>query len=320
MDPLEDVLALLETRSQLSTALAAGGRWAVRFAPPSGVKFNAVRRGRCRLEVDGLPEPIELAAGDCYLLTRPLRFTLSSDPEATAVDAGPVFARATGGVARVGTGDDVYLIGGRFSFGERAQELLLDGLPPVVHVPAGTEQADAVEWALTAIEQELHHRPPASALVAEHLAVIMLIHVLRLHLARQPQAVSGWLSGLADPVVATALTSMHQDPVRSWTVAELAQASAVSRSTLAARFKETVGQGPLEYLTRWRIELASRQLRASTDTVALIAHSVGYGSESALSVAFKRVTGMSPGAYRKQAGAFSNPGAVLVGADGAGAD
>ncbi len=77
----------------------------------------------------------------------------------------------------------------------------------------------------------------------------------------------------------------------------------MSRSTLAARFKETVGQGPLEYLTRWRIELASRQLRESTDTVALIARAVGYGSESALSVAFKRVTGMSPGAYRKQVGA-----------------
>ncbi|MFG3061893.1 cupin domain-containing protein [Streptomyces sp. NPDC048231] len=303
MDPLEDVLGLLETQSHLSTGLAAGGRWALRFDAPSGVKFNAVRRGRCRLEVDGLPAPVDLAAGDCYLLTRPLRFTLRSDPDATAVDAGPVFEAAADGVARVGTADEVYMIGGRFSFGERAQELLLDGLPPVVHVPAGSEQADAVEWALTAIEQELQHGPPASRLVAEHLAVVMLIHVLRLHLARRPHAVSGWLSGLADPVVARALASMHEAPARSWTVAELAQAGAVSRSTLAARFKETVGQGPLEYLTRWRIELASRQLRESTDTVALIARAVGYGSESALSVAFKRVTGMSPGAYRKQVGA-----------------
>jgi AraC-like DNA-binding protein len=139
-----------------------------------------------------------------------------------------------------------------------------------------------------------------STLVAEHLAVVMLVHVLRLHLAREPHAVSGWLAGLADPVVAIALAALHRDPARPWTVAALARACAVSRSTLAARFKATVGQGPLEYLTRWRIELAARQLREGGSTLASVAHSVGYGSESALSVAFKRVLGVPPSHYRKQ--------------------
>ncbi|UXY20369.1 AraC family transcriptional regulator [Streptomyces cynarae] len=302
MDPLEDVLALLETRSHLSTSLVAGGQWAVRFDAPSGVKFNAVRRGGCVLEVDGVGETIALAAGDCYLLTRPRAFTLSSGPEAAPISARAIFAQVEGGVARVGDGDEVLLIGGRFSFGARAHELLLDTLPPVIHLPAGTSQAEAVEWALAAIDRELLHRPPASTLMAEHLAVVMLIHVLRLHLAREPLAVSGWLAGLADPAVAAALRAMHEAPAYSWTVAELARLGAVSRSTLAARFKDTVGQGPLEYLTRWRIELASRHLRDGTETVASIARSVGYGSESALSVAFKRVMGMSPRDYRRQPG------------------
>ncbi|HET6742187.1 MAG TPA: AraC family transcriptional regulator [Kribbella sp.] len=299
MDPLEDVLTLLETRSHLSASLAAGGQWAVRFDAPDGAKFNTVRHGSCLLEVDGADEPIELAQGDCYLLTRRRAFTLRSDPQAVPVDAGPLFARAEGGIARTGQGDDVLLIGGRFSFGTRAQELLLDQLPPVVHIPAGTRHAETVQWAMTAIDQERTHRPMASNLVAEHLAVVMLVHMLRVHLAREPHAASGWLAGLADPVVATALTSLHRDPARSWTVAELAGAAAVSRSTLAARFKATVGQGPLEYLTRWRIELAARQLREDGGTLASIAHSVGYGSESALSVAFKRVLGMPPGDYRR---------------------
>lgn len=271
----------------------------MRFDAPDVVKFNAVRRGSCLLEVDGVDEAIELAEGDCYLLTRRRAFTLRSDPEAVPVDAGTVFAVAEGGVARAGEGDDVFLIGGGFSFGTRAQELLLDRLPPVVHVPAGTPHAETVRWALAAIDQELTDRPMASTLVAEQLAVVMLVHVLRLHLAREPHEVSGWLAGLGDPVVAAALTSLHRDPARSWTVAELAGAAAVSRSTLAARFKATVGQGPLEYLTRWRIELAARRLREGGDTLASIAHSVGYGSESALSVAFKRVLGMPPGDYRK---------------------
>lgn len=299
VDPLEDVLTLLKTRSHLSASLVAGGRWAVRFDAPRVVKFNAVRRGTCQLEVDGIDEPIDLAEGDCYLLTRPRSFTLRSDPETAPVDGGVVFARAEDGIARAGQGDDVFLIGGGFSFGTRAQELLLDRLPPIVHVPADTPHAETVQWALTAIDQELTHRPMASTLIAEHLAVIMLVHVLRLHLERAPHAVSGWLAGLADPVVATALTCLHRDPARSWTVADLADTAAVSRSTLAARFKATVGQGPLEYLTRWRIELAARQLREGNATLASIAHSVGYGSESALSVAFKRVLGMPPGDYRK---------------------
>ncbi|MFJ9683152.1 AraC family transcriptional regulator [Streptomyces sp. NPDC101194] len=301
MDPLEDVLTLLETRSHLSVSLAAGGRWAVRFDAPDGVKFNAVRRGSCLLEVDGVDEPIELAEGDCYLLARQRSFTLRSDPDAVPVAAAPLFARAEGGIARAGRGDDVFLVGGRFSFRAGARELLLDRLPPVIRVPAGTRHAETVQWALAAIDQELTHRQMASTLVAEHLAVVMLVHVLRLHLAHEPHGVSGWLAGLGDPVVATALASLHNDPARAWTVAGLARAAAVSRSTLAARFKATVGQGPLEYLTRWRIELAARQLREGGATLTSIAHSVGYGSESALSVAFKRVRGRSPGDYRKHA-------------------
>ncbi|GGN62297.1 AraC family transcriptional regulator [Streptomyces albiflavescens] len=300
MDPLEDVLALLETRSHLSTRLLAGGEWAVRFAAPSGVKFNAVRRGSCLLEVDGVDEPVTLSEGDCYLLTRPRGFTLRSGPGVVPVDAGPVFAKAEDGVARVGCGEDVFLMGGRFSFGLRAQELLLDALPPVVLVPAATGQAETVRWALTAIDQELLHRRMGSTLVAEHLAVVMLVHILRLHLVREARTVSGWLAGLADPVVAAALARMHEEPARPWTVAELARSGAVSRSTLAARFKSAVGQGPLEYLTAWRLELASKQLREGSATVASIARDVGYGSESALSTAFKRVMEVSPHHYRKQ--------------------
>ncbi|CAL9332226.1 IS5 family transposase IS4811 [Streptomyces sp. enrichment culture] len=169
-----------------------------------------------------------------------------------------------------------------------------------MHVPAGTPHAETMRWALDAIDRELTRGEPAAGLVAEHLAVVMLVHVLRLHLARDPHTASGWLAGLSDPVVAAALTSLHREPARPWTVAELAGEASVSRSTLAARFKSAVGQGPLEYLTRWRIELAARQLREGSATLAVVARSVGYGSESALSVAFKRVMGVAPGDYRRR--------------------
>lgn len=294
------MLTLVGTTSHLSVGLVAGGRWALAFPPPTGVKFNAVRRGHCVLTVDGVPEPIELAEGDCFLLVRPRAFTLASEPGVRPVPAPPYFAAATDGVARVGEGEDVVFVGGRFGFGERAQELLLDVLPPVIHVPGRTPEAATVRWALDLIDAELRERPLAATLVAEHLALVMLIHLLRLHLITAgPGGTSGWLAGLTDPIVAPALRAVHARPAHAWTVSELAAVAAVSRSTLAARFKRVVGQGPLEYLTGWRIELAADRLRRGDETVAAIASQVGYGSVSALSNAFKRITGVSPSDYRR---------------------
>ncbi|GAA3735535.1 AraC family transcriptional regulator [Micromonospora maritima] len=298
MDPLDDVLALLGTTSRVSAALTAGGRWAVRFDPPAGVKFNAVRRGRCLLRTDTAPEPVPLDTGDCFLLTRPVGYTLASDPDVPAEPAGPIFRAAAGGPARVGAGDEVLLVGGAFSFTDRSRDLLLDSLPQVIHVPATTPEAETVRWAVGEIDAELRQGRPGGRLVADHLALVMLIRILRLHLDRGTP--SGWLAGLTDPVVAPALRAMHAHPERPWTVAAVARSAAVSRSTLAARFKRVVGCGPLEYLTGWRIELAADRLRRSEDTVATVARAVGYGSESALSVAFKRVTGLSPRAYRNR--------------------
>ncbi|MEU7975877.1 AraC family transcriptional regulator [Micromonospora sp. NPDC049089] len=300
MDPLEDVLALLGATSHVSAGLIGGGRWAVGFDPPAGVKFNAVRRGRCSLRVYGHAEPIDLGPGDCFLLTRPAAYTLFSDPEVPVQPAYPIFAAATDGVAHAGDGDDVFLIGGAFTLGGRARNLLLDNLPPVIHVPADTPEAGTVQWALGEIDAELRSTRLGSHLVAEHLALVLLIRILRLHLARDDQPGSGWLAGLTDPVVAPALRAMHERPAHPWTVDEVARAATVSRSTLAARFKKVVGVGPLEYLTGWRIELAADRIRRSSDTVATIAQAVGYGSESALSVAFKRTTGLSPRAYRTE--------------------
>ena len=308
MDPLQDVLGLLGTTSYLSAGMVAGGSWAVRFEAPAGVKFNAVRSGRCLLAVDGEPGPVALAAGDCFLLTRPRGFLLASDPDAVPVAASAIFAAAGDEPARAGTGDDVVLIGGGFTFGSRARELLLDALPPVIHVPAAAPEAAATLWAVAQLDTELRGRRLAADLVARHLAVVMLIQILRRHLDTRPRDVSGWLAGLADPVVAPALRAVHALPAYPWTVAGLAREAAVSRSTLAARFRALVGRGPLDYLTAWRIELAAERLRQGREPVAAIARDIGYSSESSLSVAFKRVTGLSPAAYRR---AGTAPGAGI---------
>jgi AraC-like DNA-binding protein len=281
--------------------MVAGGDWAVRFEPPLGVKFNSVHRGRCLLAVDGLPEPIRLAPDDCYLLTQPRAFTLASDLSVPTVPAAALFRENP---AQAGEGEEVVMIGGGFRFNERARTVLLDNLPPVLHVPGALPEAETVRWSLRHIGTELTGGGLGGGAVAEHLAMVMLIEVLRLHLAQRPGDTTGWLAGLADPLVADALRAMHARPGHAWTVAELAEVSRVSRSTLAARFKQVVGQGPLEYLTAWRIELASQRLRQGTQTLDRIAREVGYGSESALSTAFKRVMGSSPREYRRRSDTF----------------
>lgn len=296
MDPLEDVLQHAGVRSHLSVGLEAGGDWAVRFDPPAdfGIKFNTVTRGAARIEVAG-EAPADLAPGDCFLLTRPRPFTLRGGAPTEETPAADIFRGVS--VARAGAGADTRIIGGSFTFTPgAAADRLLAALPAVVHVPAGTGSAETLAWALRRIDAELRE-PLAGELVSEHLAMVMFVHVLRVHLARG--GTTGWLAALDDATVAPALRAMHEHPEHAWTVGELAQRAAVSRSTMAARFTRVVGQAPLDYLTSWRIDLAADRLRTTDDTLAVIARATGYGSESALSTAFKRRTGTSPASYRR---------------------
>lgn len=142
--------------------------------------------------------------------------------------------------------------------------------------------------------QELREPQPGSFLVTEHLAHMMLVQALRLYLSEGSRGGSGWLFALADPQMSTVISSMHDDPAHRWTVEELAQRAGMSRSSFAARFKETVGDSPMEYLTRWRMLLAEEKLANSGDSISGIARSLGYESPSAFTKAFKKVIGRSP--------------------------
>ncbi|MEU8936085.1 AraC family transcriptional regulator [Streptomyces sp. NPDC048409] len=300
VDPLEDVLRLLRPKGGISARLVAGGDWAVRFDAPPHVKFNAVTQGSCLLTVDGIDRPVTVEEGDCYLLTRPHPYVLSSGQGVDPVDADAVFTQPTptAAFAQVGSRRDCTIVGGAFSFLGRSRSLLLDQLPPLIHVPATSEHSVGINEALAWISREAHRGELGRGLVVNHLAVLMLVHVLRHHV-RTDRHKDGWLAGSADPVVGPVLRALHGNPAHPWTIREVAATAGVSRSTLAARFKNVVGTSPLDYLTAWRIELASNHLVEGRDTVSAIASAVGYSSESTLSIAFKRIVGLSPGAYRK---------------------
>ena len=133
--------------------------------------------------------------------------------------------------------------------------------------------------------------------MAQHLAHLMLLQALRLHLAEGSAGGVGWLFALSDKHISAAIAAIHEAPAHRWTLQALAERAGMSRSTFALRFKMTVGASPMEYLTRWRMLLAGDRLMNSSEPVSVIARSLGYESESAFSTAFKRVMGCSPRQY-----------------------
>lgn len=298
MDPLSEVLSLLNTQSSFFAGLKAGGAWAIDFPPPDGIKFNAIVEGDCWLTVEGVKQPIQLQAGDCFLLSRRRAFSLGNDRAVPAVEAETVYRHAIDGVARYGSADAFFLIGGRFAFGEEAG-LLFDGLPPIAVVRNGSDQASVLRWALQQLAHELTHPSPGSALVVQHLGHIMMVQVLRLYLAQEENSTPSWLLALSDPRIGTVIQAIHLAPERRWTVEDLAGLANVSRSTLALRFKQKAGLAPLEYVLRWRMQLATRALRSGHATISSIAQKLGYDSDSAFSNAFKRTMKCSPREYRE---------------------
>ena len=299
MDPLSDVLSLLKPRSYISAGLDAGGAWAIRFPAPDGIKFNAVMRGACWVSVEGDPEPQRLEEGDCFLLTRGRPFILTSDLSLRPIDSQPIYAMAGDGIATCNGGGDFFLVGGRFAFSGDHAAALFDALPPVVHVREASNQASVLRWSLDQLATELRARQPGGVLVAEHLAHIMLVQILRLYLTARNGAGVGWIFALSDRKLGAVVSAMHADPAHRWTLPELASLAGMSRSTFAQKFKQVVGASPMDYLTRWRMLVARDKLRNSRDNIASIAISIGYESESAFSTAFKRVMSCSPRQYQR---------------------
>ncbi|WP_431964536.1 AraC family transcriptional regulator [Actinacidiphila sp. bgisy160] len=298
-DPLTDVLGLLDLRSGSFARLEAQEPWAVGFSGFRHIKFGAVLRGDCRIAVAGTPGPVTLKAGDCYLLGGGRAYELSGGAEVPAVPSAEVFDGFTPGDAvRIGTSPDAVVVGCGFDLDEANAAVLLDVLPPLIHVGAGSTAAEGIRAALELLRAETSEPALGTPFVTERLAHVLLVHLLRAHVAEHGPEGGAWLTALADRHIGAALSLMHDRPAHPWTVAELAGRSGMSRSRFADRFTRTVGVPPLEYLACWRIRSAARELRTSDRTVAAIAARWGYGSESSFSHAFKRVMGSSPGRYR----------------------
>jgi AraC-like DNA-binding protein len=307
MDVLTDVLESLHVKNMMAGRLELTAPWGLRFTGGRAA-FYVVTRGSCWLEVDGSPDAVMLSGGDFVLLPKsqghlirdsrktrahPAAEILKNCPQRKACQPGGVFSHGGGGSSTT-------VIGGCFAFDEGASNPLIDALPPVVHVRGA--RGAPVEWLeanLQFVASEMASGQPGSQTVVSRLADILLVQAVRAHLAQLGPGANGWLRALIDPQIGQALSLIHERPNEPWTVERLASSVAMSRSGFAARFTQLVEAPPLAYLTRWRMQKASRLLRTSTAGIREIAGRVGYATEAAFSKAFKRWAGTAPGAFRR---------------------
>jgi AraC-like DNA-binding protein len=262
------------------------------FGQPS---FCTVIEGRCRLAVDG-QDAITLQANDFVLLPATPGFTISGfepvtperiDPKGSSSPVGDVRHGRRGGRP------DVRLLGGYFAFESADAGLLVSLLPTLVHV-RGVERLSAL---VRFVGEETGQRRSGRDLILSRLVEVLLIEALRS--TQGGKAPPGLLRGLSDARLAAAIRQMHGNLARSWTVAQLAKAAALSRSAFFDRFTRAVGLAPMEYLLGWRMAVAKDLLRREELGLAAVAERVGYGSASTFSTAFSRYVGQPPGRYAR---------------------
>ena len=299
IDPLSEILSLLRPQSALSLGLDLAGDWSFHFGPPIGVKFNAILNGTCWLRIEGQMDWRRLDAGDCFLLARPAPFTLASHPDAASTDTKALYRDAKGPIVTWNGGGETKLIGGRFTFPDTDLVPLIATFPPSMVVKGQSAEAAVLHWALDQLATEMENPRPGQSLLSDHLAHLMLVHMLRIHLAREDQDAAGWLRALSDRQLTRAVTAFHAAPGDSWTLGDLATEAGMSRSSFVSRFRRIVGMSVAEYLGNWRMMLARDRLARSRDPVATIAAAVGYNSEAAFITAFKRLTQVTPAQYRR---------------------
>jgi AraC family transcriptional regulator, alkane utilization regulator len=302
MDVLTDVLETLRARAVCYARVAASGPFGFALGPSVDARFYVALEGRASVTVDD--ELIELEAGELVLLPHGTAHAVHDRPGTEATPLSNLLAGCSGGppaTLELGSGGErAVLVCGSIVLDDGAHHPLLPVLPKVIALRA--RDGHAAEWlgpTLTFLAAEAGTELPGARTVVSRLADILFIQVVRAHLTSAPEQVRGWLGALRDPQIGSALGFMHEDPAHAWTVETLAQRVAMSRSTFAARFAEIVGEPPLHYLTRWRMQKARHLLREGRVPMAEVAARVGYDSEAAFSKAFKRAVGEAPGAYRR---------------------
>jgi len=267
------------------------------------VIYHLITEGSCWVELDGAA-PLRVEAGDIVIFPHGDAHRMASAPGLPPGQGrrlADVLARRPRQLAYGGGGEVTRIVCGYMACDARLGRMLLAGLPPVVKVnvrgsAAGAWLESSVGYALA----EARSPRPGGAGVLAKLAEVLFIEALRLYVAEDSEGRTGWLAGVRDRVVGAALSALHRDPARQWTLEELARTAGASRSVLAERFQQLVGASPMQHLAQWRMLLAANLLRAGAAPLTRIAEEVGYQTDTAFIRAFRREYGVPPATWRRR--------------------
>lgn len=317
MDVLSDVLRAVRLTGAIFFDVDASAPWVA--ATPSADKiagsvmpgaehvimFHVITAGECWAELeDGSQAPIRVRTGDVVVLPMGDAHVFSNAPGMRATPDLTVYRRPTdrplpshiamGG----GSATDTRFVCGYLGCDARPFNPVLQALPRVLHV-SGAEGAPHMAQLVRLAVDETATRRSGGETVLSRVAELMFVDVVRRHIETLPKDAGGWLSGLRDPHIGAALTLMHGRPAETWTLERIAREVGMSRSVFADRFAHFMQDSPMQYLTRWRMQLATRLLERPGAGVAQVAAEVGYESEAAFNRAFKKCLGTPPGAWRR---------------------
>jgi AraC-like DNA-binding protein len=268
------------------------------------VFFHLLMEGRCFVRLLGGSEIIEATAGDVLIFPHDHLHVLGTDLNLSPARVDEIIGvQSAEGLIQMrygGGGEATKFVCGYLSCDRRMCRPLLSALPQMLRIPLGDGSADGwlADLLRLGVHESLAQRPGARSLLSK-LSELAFVEALRRFVQSQPPDQKGWLAGLCDPYIGRALALLHGNPARSWTVDDLAREVALSRSALAERFVELIGEPPMKYVTGLRLALAAQALRAGPDGIARVAERSGYLSEAAFTRAFRREFGMPPGAWRR---------------------
>jgi AraC-like DNA-binding protein len=290
IDPLAEMVSLLQPQAAFSKRARANGRWRVHRSETGQPFYCLVLEGRSQLKMKG-HDPIVLEQGDFVLIPAAWEFCMTSaePPTSDALETLPeMLSPGEFWIGDLQQPAEVQTLIGYCQFGAPDAGLIVSLLPQFIHIRGESRLATLVQLVM----DECRAQRPARHVVLERLLELLLIEALR----SMPicNTCPGVMRGLADERLASAIREIHANPAHSWTVAQLAKAAALSRSAFFVRFREAVGVAPMAYLLTWRMALAKNLLRGKNMAVADVAERVGYRSASAFSVAFTRYVGQPP--------------------------
>jgi AraC-like DNA-binding protein len=263
--------------------------------------------GHCKARLAAGGETFEISAGDLLMMPNDDSHFMGSDLRLESVPSDSlVKPSSVDGLLRIehgGGGETTRFVCGYLACDKRLCRPVLDALPHMLRVPLGDDPTSAWFMSLLRLGAKETSAPhPGSDTVLAKLSELLFVEAIRRDIEHMPEQQTGWLAGLRDRFVGKTLSLMHQKPGQAWTVDALAVSVGLSRSALAQRFTDLIGQPPMQYLTRWRLTVAAQRIRTDGTSLALVAEQIGYESEAAFNRAFKREFGMPPATWRRTRG------------------